>query len=93
MFVCIDGISAWLELKWIKEEKSMKLEHHASATQIATLRDINKAGGLGFLLVGRADGVVFWSQPSSHGAISSVDGMNQQQSTEEFFDVAFISTK
>ena len=86
MFVCIDGVSAWLELKWIKDEKSTKLEHHASATQIATLKDINKAGGLGFLLVGRADGVVFWSLPSIHGAVSSVDGMKQEISIEAFFD-------
>lgn len=86
MFICINGISAWLELKWIKNEKSTKLEHHASATQIATLKDINKAGGLGFLLVGRSDGVVFWSLPDRHGEVSDVSGINQCASIEDFFN-------
>lgn len=89
MFVCIDGTSAWIELKWIKDDTSTRLDHHASATQIATLKDINKAGGLGFLLVGRSDGVVFWSMPSCHGEVRDVANMNQCISIEVFFNEQF----
>ena len=52
LYVCKKGLSIWIELKY---SESSTLAHALTAPQSKFLRDINRAGGLGIALVGRAD--------------------------------------
>lgn len=53
LYVCIDGISVWLELKYHKEED--KLKHELTPLQSVFLSDVENAGGIGAVLVGVGD--------------------------------------
>ena len=53
LYVCIDGISVWLELKYHKEGE--KLKHELTPLQSVFLAEVERAGGIGAVLVGVGD--------------------------------------
>ncbi len=52
VYACKKGLSVWIELKL---QKKNRLHHPLTGPQSAFLTDINKAGGLGLVLVGKRD--------------------------------------
>lgn len=56
LFLCRDGISIWLELKFAasmpESDGSNALKHSVTKLQLSFLRSLNKHGGLGVVAVG-----------------------------------------
>jgi penicillin-binding protein-related factor A (putative recombinase) len=74
LFFAVEGKSFWLELKWIQEGEH--LDHPVSLQQAKFLTDCNAAGGVGYVLVGRAvDGALFLFRPEKVEKINSVASM------------------
>jgi len=75
LFFAINGQSVWLELKWIQEGE--RLAHPVSLQQTKFLADCNAAGGVGYVLVGRAsDDAMFIFKPDKVEKIESITNMS-----------------
>lgn len=84
LFVCINGKSLWVELKWIDEGET--LSHKVSLQQSKFLADINSRGGIGYVLVGRgSDGTMWLERPMSVSIIGSLSNMQPITSVEELW--------
>lgn len=65
VYACFKGLSIWLELKYTESDGS--LPHPLTAQQSIFLRDINNAGGLGLVLVGREEGMCHYERITEAG--------------------------
>lgn len=84
LFICVNGVSAWVELKWIDDGQS--LGHKVSLQQSKFLADINAAGGIGYVLVGRGcDNSMWLERPERVSIIDSIEGMHPISSVAELW--------
>ncbi len=86
LFVAKDGVSMWVELKWIQDGEA--LHHPLSLQQSKFLADYNNAGGVGCLLIGRAsDQALLALVVSEVGIIKTTQGCTLLSSLESLWSI------
>lgn len=85
LFFAINGHSIWVELKWIQDGE--RLDHEVSLQQSKFLADCNKAGGVGYVLVGRAsDQSMFALKPEKVEKVNSIANMTKIEELDELWE-------
>ncbi len=79
VYACLNGMSVWLELKYSDSET---LSHPLTPQQAIFLREINDKGGLGLMMVGQPDNMVYTQRVTEAGKITKFD-KEKNQTLEE----------